>query len=196
VPVGLTLAMADHHAVGGEAAEALRARILRNFEDVYLEAVRGDDFLGVQTYSRVRIGPDGELGPEEGVETTIMGYEFWPEALEATIRRAWDETAHVPILVTENGIATDDDTRRVEYVHRALAGVLRCLDDGIDVQGYTYWSALDNFEWALGYGPTFGLIAVDRATQERVVRPSARWLGACARANALLDPTSAGAGGR
>ncbi|HEX9992702.1 MAG TPA: family 1 glycosylhydrolase [Acidimicrobiales bacterium] len=190
VPVGLTLAMADHQAVGGPEAEQRRARILRNFEDVYLEAVRGDDFLGVQTYSRVRIGPEGELGPEDGVETTIMGYEFWPEALEATLRRAWDETAHVPLLVTENGIATDDDTRRVEYVARALAGVLRCLDDGVDVRGYTYWSALDNFEWALGYGPTFGLIAVDRATQERVVRPSARWLGECARANALVEPAS------
>jgi len=70
-------------------------------------------------------------------------------------------------------------------VRRALEGVLRCVADGIPVEGYTYWSALDNFEWALGYGPAFGLIAVDRSTQERTVKPSARWLGEVARRNAL-----------
>jgi beta-glucosidase/6-phospho-beta-glucosidase/beta-galactosidase len=52
-----------------------------------------------------------------------------------------------------------------------------CLRDGLDVRGYTYWSALDNFEWKAGYRPTFGLIAVDRRRQERTVKPSARWLG-------------------
>ena len=79
--------------------------------------------------------------------------------------------------MTENGIGTDDDTRRSAYVERALRGVAACLHDGIEVRGYTYWSALDNFEWALGYRPTFGLIAVDRRTQERTVKPSAHWLG-------------------
>ena len=66
--------------------------------------------------------------------------------------------------------------------HR-LAGVARCLDDGIDVRGYIHWSMLDNFEWLFGYAPKFGLIAVDRATQRRIVKPSAEWLGALARAN-------------
>ena len=185
VEVGLTLAMSDMQAVDG--GEAKRDRILEQLEDVYLEAATGDDFIGVQTYSRTRIGPDGDLGPEEGVETTIMGYEFWPEALAATIRRAWAQTDHTPVLVTENGIATTDDTRRVEYVRRALGGVLDCLDEGIEVLGYTYWSALDNFEWAHGYGPTFGLIGVDRETFARSPKPSASWLGEVARANALPD---------
>jgi beta-glucosidase len=88
-------------------------------------------------------------------------------------------------VVTENGIATTDDTRRVEYVRRALQGVSNCLRDGLPVRGYTYWSAFDNFEWGLGYRPTFGLIAVNRETQERTVKPSARWLGAIARANSM-----------
>jgi beta-glucosidase len=112
-----------------------------------------------------------------------MGYEFWPEALEATIRRAWDVTQGVPILVTENGIGTADDAERIEYVERALQGVVSCLEDDIDVRGYVYWSLLDNFEWALGYGPKFGLVAVDRETQTRAAKPSAYWLGAIARAN-------------
>ncbi len=116
------------------------------------------------------------------MELTQMGYEFWPEALEATIRYAAAKTG-LPVIVTENGIATDDDTRRVEYIKRALQGVAHCLNAGLDVRGYIYWSAFDNFEWTLGYRPTFGLIAVDRETQKRVVKPSARWLGAVARAN-------------
>ena len=139
----------------------------------------------MQTYSRTRVGPLGVLGPEEGNETTQMGYEFWPDALEATIRRAWDVTEQTPILVTENGIGTDDDDRRIAYVTRALHGVRRCLDEGIDLRGYTYWSALDNFEWALGYRPTFGLIAVDRETFRRTPKPSARWLGEIARTGTL-----------
>ena len=180
--VGLTMALPDWVAVDGgdETMEALRGPD----EDVFLEATSGDDFIGVQTYTRNRVGPAGVLGPEDGVETTLMGYEFWPEALEGAIRRAYEITG-LPVLVTENGMATTDDTRRIEYVRRALKGVLRCLDDAIPVEGYTYWSALDNFEWALGYGPAFGLIAVDRSTQERTVKPSARWLGEVARRNVL-----------
>ena len=147
----------------------------------------GDDFLGVQTYSRARIGPDGAAGPEVGIEVVkSMGYEFWPRSLESTLRRAWDVTGgEIPLLVTENGLAATNDARRTAYVHEALQGVLRCLDDGIDVRGYTYWSCLDNFEWAFGYGPRFGLVDVDRATQRRIVKPSGEWLGSIARANAL-----------
>jgi len=151
-----------------------------------LSAARKDDFVGVQTYPRQRFGPEGPLGPEDGVPTLIMGYELWPEALEATIRYA-HEKAGVPIYVTENGIGTTDDDERLTYVRRALTGVTKCLRDGIDVRGYFYWSLLDNFEWLFGYGPQFGLIAVDRATQMRVPKPSAYWLSGIARANAF-DP--------
>jgi beta-glucosidase len=185
VKVGLTLSMAQWWPVDG--GESRIERIRRNMEDVFLDAARTDDFIGVQTYTRNRVGPDGPVGPEAGVETTTMGYEFWPEALEATIRRAWDATDHIPVYVTENGIAAGDDTRRIEYVRRALRGVGACLADGIDVRGYTYWSALDNFEWAYGYEPRFGLVAVDRETFERSPKPSARWLGEIARANAVAD---------
>jgi len=178
--VGLTLAMQDIQA--GPGGEEMAAWMRRKLLDVYLEGTRGDDFIGVQTYSRQRFGLDGPLGPEEGVELTPMGYEFWPEALEATIRYASAATG-LPVIVTENGVATGDDTRRIAYIERALRVVAACLHDGIDVRGYTYWSALDNFEWALGYRPIFGLIAVDRRTQERTVKPSARWLGHIARAH-------------
>ncbi|MGH9212234.1 MAG: glycoside hydrolase family 1 protein [Acidimicrobiales bacterium] len=185
VPVGLTLAMSDYQAV--EGGEPRRDHYRRSMEDVFLDAVDGDDFVGVQTYSRQRVGPDGVLGPEPGVPVLPMGYEYWPDALEATIRRAWDYTGgRVPLLVTENGIGTDDDSQRISYVRTALEGVGRCLADAIDVRGYTYWSLLDNFEWALGYGPHFGLVEVDRTTFMRTPKPSAKWFGEVVRANGLL----------
>jgi beta-glucosidase len=180
--VGITLALQDFQAVPG--GEETAAALNHDINDVFLEAVGGDDFLGVQAYSRMRVGPDGTMPAEEGVETTQMGYEFWPEALEACIRHA-AAVAQIPVIVTENGIATADDSRRIAYVEQALGGVAACLRDGLDVRGYTYWSALDNFEWNFGYGPSFGLIAVDRRTQARSPKPSARWLGAIARANAI-----------
>ena len=181
-PVGITLALSDHQAVPG--GEAVRDQIRREVDDVFLDATLNDDFVGVQTYSRDRFGADGMLPAEAGVERTQMGYEFWPEALEATIRYAASYTGR-PILVTENGIGTEDDTRRLEYVRRALQGVQRCLQDGIDVRGYCYWSVFDNFEWGMGYRPKFGLIAVDRTTQTRTLKPSAEWLGSVARARTL-----------
>jgi beta-glucosidase len=191
VPVGLTLAMTDYQAVDG--GEQRRDRIRRSMEDVFLDATEGDDFLGVQTYTRNRVGPDAMLGPEEGVPVLPMGYEYWPDALEACLRRAWDYTGgRVPLMVTENGIGTEDDAQRRDYVHAALGGVLRCLADGLDVRGYTYWSLLDNFEWAFGYRPRFGLVEVDRTTFARTPKPSARWFAEVVKANALVPPDADG----
>lgn len=184
VPVGLTLSMTEHQAVDG--GEAMLEQTQHMMEDVFLDATTGDDFLGVQCYSRMRVGPRGPLGPEEGSIVLPLGYEYWPEALAACVRRAWAYTGGtVPLLVTENGIGTDDDDLRVRYVETALDGVLDCLADGIDVRGYTYWSLLDNFEWAFGYVPRFGLAAVDRTTFVRTPKPSAARYADIIRANAL-----------
>jgi beta-glucosidase len=118
-------------------------------------------------------------------QTTQMGYEYYPQALGGAIRRANKTCPGVPILVTENGIATAIDEKRIAYIDTALREVLNCRAEGIDVRGYLYWSLLDNFEWAFGYAPTFGLVAVDRQTFARHPRPSASWLGAVARSRAL-----------
>jgi len=186
VPVGLTLSMTDYQAVGDEGGQERVAKIRATHEDVFLEATHGDDFLGVQTYTRMLIGPDGWAGPAPGVEVLPMGYEYWPAALEACLCRAWQVTGGaLPLWVTENGIGTDDDTQRVGFVREALEGVLRALAAGVDVRGYTYWSLLDNFEWAFGYRPKFGLVATDRSTFERTAKDSATWLSGVARANSL-----------
>ena len=118
------------------------------------------------------------------MELTQMGFEFWPEAIEAALRYA-SQIANVPLIVTENGVAATDDTRRVDYYRRALAGVASCLNDGLDIRGYYAWSAFDNFEWMLGYEPKFGLVEIDRANQKRIIKPSARWLGEIARSNCM-----------
>jgi beta-glucosidase len=181
-PVGLTLALMDIQA--GEGGESRAAEYQQDLSDCYLEQLRGDDFVGVQTYSRMVIGANGVVPPGEGIEKNQMGEEFYPEALEGTIRHAAEVTG-IPIYVTENGLSTDDDSRRLEYLRRALRCVVKSLEAGIDVRGYFCWSAFDNFEWVSGYGPKFGLIAVDRKTQQRTVKPSGEWLGTVARANRL-----------
>ena len=184
VPVGLTLSMTDYQpAPGGE--ERL-ASIRHHSEDVFLDATKGDDFLGVQVYSRMLIGPDGWAGYGDGVPVLDMGYEFYPASLGNCLRRAWDYTGgSLPLAVTENGIGTTDDEQRIDYVRQALSGVLDAVAEGVDVRGYTYWSLLDNFEWALGYRPRFGLVSVDRETFVRTPKPSAAWFASVAAANAL-----------
>jgi beta-glucosidase len=183
-PVGLTLSMSDWWTPEGGEAGLERARAMH--EDFFLDATRGNDFIGVQAYTRNRIGLDGLPMEPDADSPTVesMGYEYWPQALEAAIRHAVDVTGN-PVYVTENGIGTVDDTLRIQFVTEALEGVARCLADGLDVRGYTYWSLLDNFEWAEGYIPRFGLVGVDRETFERTPKPSAAWLGAHARANRL-----------
>ena len=173
--VGVTLSMHDiQPQPGGEARAA--QEWAEEFTH-YLPYLRNDDFLGVQNYTRTLMGPDGSLPNPDGAELTQMGYEFYPEALEHVIRKVAEDFKG-DLIVTENGVATADDTRRVEFIRRALEGVQRCMDDCLPVRGYCYWSLLDNFEWQKGYSMTFGLIAVDRANgQTRHPKPSLAYLG-------------------
>jgi beta-glucosidase len=183
-PLGLTLAMVDIQAA--EGGEGRAAELQQELNDCYLEALRGDDFVGVQTYERMLVGPDGPMRPGAEVEKNQSGQEFYPEAIGGTIRHA-AQVAGIPVMVTENGLASTDDTQRVRFFRRALRSVAGCLEEGIDVRGYFAWSAMDNFEWVSGYGPKMGIVAVDRETQQRTPKPSAHWLGAVARSNCLKE---------
>ncbi len=175
VRLGLTLSLHDIQALPGGEAEA--ARVWAEEFTHYLPAIEGDDFLGVQNYTRARYDGNGSMTAPEGAEVTQMGYEFYPAALEHVIRRV-AEDFHGDLIVTENGIATADDTRRVAFIREALEGVERCLADGLPVRGYCYWSLMDNFEWQKGFAMQFGLIAVDRAGgQRRTPKPSLAYLG-------------------
>ena len=178
VKVGLTLSLHDIQALPGGEAEA--QKVWDEEFTHYLPAIAGDDFLGVQNYTRARYDASGSMTAPEGAETTQMGYEFYPQALEHVIRKV-AAGFHGELLVTENGIATADDTRRVAFIEQALAGVQRCVADGLPVKGYCHWSLMDNFEWQKGFAMQFGLIAVDRAHgQARAPKPSLAYLGSYA----------------
>lgn len=174
IKVGITFSLYDHQALPGGEPFVVKEQ----HEDFlnYLPFLQEDDFLGVQNYSRKIHGPDGVVQPDENTRITKMGYEYYPEAIGNVLRfvtKHWDKA----IIVTENGISTDHDSDRVEFIERALNGVYQCIEEGINVIGYTYWSLLDNFEWQLGYAQTFGLIAVDRSTQTRYPKDSLSFLG-------------------
>ncbi len=181
-PIGMTLSMADWQvAPGGESKlEQLRSHM----EDRYLAATEGDDFIGVQCYTRHVVGPDGVIEPEPDARRTLMGYEFYPECTGATVRRAAEVTG-LPVYLTENGIGTERDEERIEYLDRAIRSAHGTLADGVDLRGYFCWSLLDNFEWVFGYRPTFGLVEVDRTTFKRTPKPSAAFFGGVATANAI-----------
>ena len=196
VPTGVTLAIPDIQYEDGAGPGTTSLELESQVNDWFLQLARQDDFVGVQTYTRFRFGPEGSRSPgsdwsdttRELVETdatTQMGYEYYPQALGGAIRRAAQSCPGVPVLVTESGIATSNDEKRIHYIDSAMREVLACLREGIDVRSYLYWSLLDNFEWALGYAPTFGLVAVDRETFERQPRRSLEWLGQVAKARAL-----------
>lgn len=176
VKVGLTLSLHDLQAQpGGErfAEAAWEEEFIH-----YLPYIEGDDFLGVQNYTRTLYGPQGQLPAPQGAELTQMEYEFYPAALEHVLRKV-AQAFKGDLIVTENGTATADDRRRVVFIEEALAGVQRCIDDGLPVKGYFHWSLMDNFEWQKGYAMNFGLIAVDRETMARTPKPSLSVLGTC-----------------
>lgn len=103
--------------------------------------------------------------------TSDMSWPIWPQGLTHALlcMRRYSK----PIYVTENGIADAQDVRRADFIRGHIRAVEQAQEQGADVRGYLYWSLLDNYEWADGFGPRFGLVAVDYATMQRTVRPSA-----------------------
>lgn len=168
--------------------EEVWERVFHQWEGVYLDATADDDFIGVQSYTSQPVDANGPVPHPDSPDNTLTGWAYRPDALAVNLRRYW-ERYHKPMIVTENGIATDDDTRRIAYTSEALRGLIAAVADGVDVRGYCHWSLLDNYEWG-SYTPTFGLIAVDRdGTFERTPKPSLAWLGSVAAENgASLEP--------
>jgi beta-glucosidase len=139
----------------------------------------------VETTVKRQTGNDPTFDNRNGIRRTQMGYEYRPEAVAATVRRVAAMLPGKPIVVTEHGVATSDDAERIEFIKRGLASLHPLIGQGIPLLGYVHWSAFDNFEWVLGYAMQFGLIGVDRVTQDRKPRPSASFLGEIARTNRL-----------
>ena len=188
---GMTLAMTAYTTDGTEAADEALAAFRLSDEDVFVEGALEGDFLGVQAYSRRFVSGDQGVLPQghdlsgPAAQQTLTGWTYYPQAIGECLRRAHELAPDLPLLVTENGLATADDEQRIAYTADALQSVLDAVADGVPVLGYLHWSLLDNFEWIHGYGPTFGLVSVDRETFVRTPKPSLDWLGRVAKDNAL-----------
>jgi beta-glucosidase len=151
------------------------------------------DFLGINYYnpSYVRGTAPGSPVPIEAApppaafERTEMGWPVIPQGLTELLLALRERYAKAlpPIILTENGAAFADrashdgvhDPRRVAYLDAHLRALHKALDAGVDVRGYFVWSILDNFEWAEGYRPRFGLVHVDYPTQRRTPKDSFHW---------------------
>ncbi|MCB0976036.1 MAG: beta-glucosidase [Acidimicrobiales bacterium] len=156
-------------------------------------AIRVDwDFVGVQYYQRLPVhavpipllrGVPWPRRDHRSYDITAMGWEVQPEGLYDALAKVHAYDPDLRLFVTENGVAVPDriedgqvhDPRRIDFYRRHLEQVLRAQSDGIGVDGYFCWSLMDNFEWAEGYVPRFGLVRVDFDTQQRTVKDSGRW---------------------
>lgn len=152
------------------------------WNDWFLKKISNyQDFIGLNHYNHHRI--DGWFNKNENKLQTDFGWEYYPESIYHTVIDL--KKYHKPIYITENGIADHDDDLRPRFLQETLTALHQAITEGAPVCGYLYWSLLDNFEWDKGYWLKFGLVAVDRNTQKRTIRESARMYGEIAKMNTV-----------
>jgi beta-glucosidase len=183
--------------------------MVRLYGDAMPEIAPGDmdliaqptDVLGVNYYTRSLLAYDARALPLQtrrvappDAPVTAMGWEVYPEGLYQVLSRVHADYGPSRMLVTENGAAYDDvvvdgyvdDADRESFLREHLLQAYRAVEEGVPLGGYFVWSLLDNFEWAWGYGKRFGVIYVDYATQERIVKRSGRWYAEMTRENWVM----------
>jgi beta-glucosidase len=183
--------------------------MVRLYGDAMPEIAPGDmdliaqptDVLGVNYYTRSLLAYDARALPLQtrrvvppDAPITAMGWEVYPEGLYQVLTRVHADYGPSRMLVTENGAAYDDvvvdgyvdDADRESFLREHLLQAYRAVEEGVPLGGYFVWSLLDNFEWAWGYGKRFGVIYVDYATQERIVKRSGRWYAEVTRGDEVI----------
>lgn len=163
------------------------------------------DFLGMNYYFTLAVSHSargGLLKVDTRMKTlpslgyTEVGWGIVPSGMRSVLHRVRELTGNVPIYITENGCALPDepdeagyveDRQRVHYLRLHLLELHKAIQDGVNVQGYFIWSLLDNFEWASGYRPRFGIVRVDYATQKRIPKLSARWYSEVIAENSVTE---------
>jgi beta-glucosidase len=155
------------------------------------------DFFGLSYYSRIGYDPFPVTflnTPEKIIKSNKQHddmWEYYPEGLGICIDRYW-KRFHKPIIITENGMSTNDDNQRIKSIYDYLNIIHDRIEKGIDIRGYYHWSSWDNFEWNLGPSYRFGLYACDPVTKERIKRPSADVYSSLAHSNKLVTPSTFG----
>ncbi len=178
------------------------AKTAEHYEWDYSEVHDGDmalisapiDLLGINFYTRSIVSADNSYVAPPDTPRNTMGWEIHPPSLGSLLRELHARYKFRSYLITENGCPMPDDKRdgeriidddRLAYVRDHIAQVHAAIQEGVPMEGYLVWSLFDNFEWAWGYGPTFGIIEVDYQTQERIPKKSALWFSDAARTNSI-----------
>lgn len=153
------------------------------------------DFIGINYYNR-RLVDAGSWSfksllvdtckeNHSQLEKNSLGWDIYPQGLYHLLMRL--KQYHLPVMILENGICTEDDSQRWDFIAGHLRSIHLAISQGVQVKGYIYWSLIDNFEWDKGFGPRFGLIEVDYHTYKRTVRESARKYAMVCRTGKLED---------
>ena len=143
------------------------------------------DIIGVNYYysqdasaRRFIVRPHGELASNY----TQNGWEIDPEGFHATLTNVYNRYGK-PIVVTENGIGTQSEQKKIRYFREHVNQMRRAMNDGVDIRGYLPWTLIDNYEWAEGYAANFGLTSLDKKTMQLVIQPSGEWFQKFIKAN-------------
>ena len=188
VPIGIAKNFAYFEAYGkNNLLDRLTAYIADRIGNHYFlqKIEQYQDFIGLNYYFYNRCkfswrhGMDemnrnftyGQMKLDDQLSRSDMGWVLHPEGIYHLLLDL--KTYKKPIYITENGLADAADTRRPKFLSETLSWLTKALDQGVDLRGYFHWSLTDNYEWHDGFGPRFGLIEVNYATQERKIRPSA-----------------------
>lgn len=174
--VGLAKNCAHHYPGDDALISRLSARLaIWGADYFFLNIVKRKlDFIGLNYYFSNRFYGYRIHNPNE--RQSDLGWDMQPANIEFVLERLWQKY-HKPIIITENGVADATDRDRQWWITQTVMAMNRALAKGVKLQGYLHWSLLDNFEWASGFWPRFGLISVDYATMRRKARPSAVWFG-------------------
>lgn len=167
--------LSDHQYAGDDAVVSKWSAALATWgaDHFFLNRIKRHlDFLGVNYYFSNRFYGYKIHNPNEVVSD--IGSDMQPQDIQFVLERL-HKKYNLPLIVTENGCADRDDEYRKWWLMQTLLGMNKALQNGVQLEGYLHWSLLDNFEWDYGFWPRFGLVAVDRKTMQRTVRPSAIW---------------------
>ena len=174
----VTIAKNSNYFYPGDDAVLSRAsaKVMQYVQDDYVlkKVIKSCDFIGVNYYFSNRVY--GYRVHNQQDRLSDMGWSLDPSDIQYVLELLSSKYKK-PILITENGLADEDDSQRKWWISETIGAIQAASDSGVEIMGYLHWSLLDNFEWDKGYWPKFGLASVDDVTLDRTLKPSAVWFG-------------------